>query len=93
VARGFDFVHWLEKTHPGFLGEISEMDLARDDRIALTLNSGGPVVRVHPTDYASNLDRWLEMRDWLQAHLGTGAYVDLRFENRIAWQPITTAKK
>lgn len=90
VARGFDFVHWLEKTHPGFLGEISEIDLGRDDRIALTLNGGGPIVRVHPTDYASNLDRWLEMRDWLQAHLGTGAYVDLRFDNRIAWQPITT---
>jgi POTRA domain-containing FtsQ-type protein/cell division protein FtsQ len=88
VTRGFDFVHYLEGSHPGFLAEISEIDLSRDDRIGLTLNNGGPTVRVHPTDYASNLDRWLEMRDWLQAHLGGGAYVDLRFKDRIVWQPV-----
>jgi hypothetical protein len=88
VTRGFDFVHYLEGSHPGFLAEISEIDLARDDRIGLTLNGGGPIVRVHPTDYASNLDRWLEMRDWLQGHLGGGAYVDLRFKDRIVWQPV-----
>ena len=93
VARGFAFLVYLEETHPGLTGEISEIDLGREDRIALTLNDGGPVVRVHPTDYGSNLDRWLEMRDWLQAHLGTGSYVDLRFHDRIAWQPITTAKR
>lgn len=93
VARGFAFLVYLEETHPGFASEISEIDLSREDRIALTLNGGGPVVRVHPTDYGSNLDRWLEMRDWLQAHLGTGSYVDLRFHDRIAWQPITTAKR
>lgn len=90
VARGLDFLHFLEGTHPGLIAEISEIDLSKDDRIALTLNGGGPIVRVHPTDYGSNLDRWLEMRDWLQAHLGGGAYVDLRFHDRIAWQPITT---
>ena len=92
VARGYDFLHWLEGTHPGLTAEISEIDLGRDDRIALTLNGGGPIVRVHPTDYGSNLDRWLEMRDWLQAHLGGGAYVDLRFHDRIAWQPITAKR-
>jgi hypothetical protein len=32
------------------------------------------------------------MRDWLQAHLGGGAYVDLRFHDRIAWQPITAKR-
>lgn len=93
VARGFAFLVYLEETHPGFVGEISEIDLSREDRLGLTLNGGGPVVRVHPSDYGSNLDRWLEMRDWLQAHLGSGAYVDLRFHDRIAWQPITTARK
>jgi cell division septal protein FtsQ len=92
VARGFEFVHFLEATHPGLLAEISEIDLSRDDRLGLTLNGGGPTVRVHPTDYASNLDRWLEMREWLQAHLGGGAYVDLRFKDRIVWQPVTARK-
>ena len=93
VSRGFAFLVYLEETHPGFVGEISEIDLSREDRLGLTLNGGGPIVRVHPTNFGSNLDRWLEMRDWLQAHLGSGAYVDLRFHDRIAWQPITTAKR
>ena len=92
VSRGFAFLVYLEETHPGFVGEISEIDLGREDRIALTLNGGGPLVRIHPTDHGNNLDRWLEMRDWLQAHLGTGAYVDLRFHDRIAWQPMTNKK-
>src|SRR5262245_720684 len=90
VARGFAFLAYLDGDHPGFGSEISEMDLSREDRITLTLNNGGPAVRVHPTDFGNNLNRWLEMRDWLQAHLGSGAYVDLRFHDRIAWQPITS---
>ena len=92
VSRGFAFLLYLEETHPGLASEISEIDLGREDRLALTLNGGGPIVRVHPTDYGSNLDRWLEMRDWLQSHLGTGSYVDLRFHDRIAWQPMTNRK-
>lgn len=87
VARGFDFLRFLDEKHPGLAAEISEIDLGRADRIALTLNGGGPVVRVHPTAYDTNLDRFLEMRDWLSQHLGGGAYVDLRFRDRIAWQP------
>jgi cell division septal protein FtsQ len=87
VVRGFDFLRFLEEKHPGLAAEISEIDLARADRIALTLNGGGPVVRIHPTAYGTNLDRFLEMRDWLSQHLGGGAYVDLRFRDRIAWQP------
>jgi cell division septal protein FtsQ len=87
VARGFDFLRFLDEKHPGLAAEISEIDLGRADRIALTLNGGGPVVRIHPTAYDTNLDRFLEMRDWLSQHLGGGAYVDLRFPDRIAWQP------
>lgn len=87
VARGFDFLRFLDEKHPGLAAEISEIDLARADRIALTLNGGGPVVRIHPSAYDTNLDRFLEMRDWITQHLGSGAYVDLRFHDRIAWQP------
>ncbi|HEV8119538.1 MAG TPA: FtsQ-type POTRA domain-containing protein [Candidatus Polarisedimenticolia bacterium] len=87
VARGFDFLRFLDEKHPGLAAEISEIDLGRADRIALTLNGGGPVVRLHPSVYDTNLDRFLEMRDWITQHLGSGAYVDLRFHDRIAWQP------
>jgi cell division septal protein FtsQ len=87
VARGYDFLRWLDETHKGLAREISEIDLGRDDRLVLTMNSGGPPVRINPDDYGSNLDAWLQMRDWLATHFGDGAYVDLRFRDRIAFQP------
>lgn len=88
VARGFDVLAWLDATHPGLAREISEIDLGRPDRIGLHMNSGGPVVRLNPDDYGANFDRWLRMRDYLATHFGDGAYVDLRFKDRIAFQPL-----
>ena len=38
-------------------------------------------------DFASG-----EMRAWLQGHLGSGASVDLRFKDRIVWQPVGAKK-
>ena len=87
VARGYDFLRWLDATHRGLAAEISEIDLGRDDRLVLTMNNGGPPVRVNPEDYGANLDEWLQMRDWLATHFGDGAYIDLRFKDRIAFQP------
>jgi cell division septal protein FtsQ len=87
VARGFDFLRWLDETHKGLAREISEIDLSRDDRLVLTMNGGGPPVRINPQEYGANLDEWLQMRDWLATHFGGGAYVDLRFRDRIAFQP------
>jgi cell division protein FtsQ len=88
VARGFDFLAWLDATHPGLAREISEIDLKHPDRIGLHMNDGGPEVRLHPDDYGANLDRWLQMRDYLATHFGDGAYVDLRFRDRIVFQPL-----
>jgi len=93
VARGFDLLRWMGASHPGLAEEISEIDLAHDDRIALTMNSGGPQVRLSPDDYGANLDRWLAMREWLATHFGDGAYVDLRFRDRIAFQPMQTRRR
>ena len=88
VARGYDLLDWLDETHPGLTKEISEIDLSRPDRIGLHMNSGGPVVRLDPADYGANLDSWLAMRDYLATHFGDGAYVDLRFKDRITFQPL-----
>lgn len=92
AARGYALLDWLEATHARLLGEVSEIDLGRDDRLVLTMNDGGPPVRLNPDDYGANLDQWLEMRDWLAGHFGGGAYVDLRFKNRIAFRPSAVQK-
>lgn len=93
VARGFDLLRWMAASHPGLAEEISEIDLSHDDRIALTMNSGGPQVRLSPDEYGANLDRWLAMREWLATHFGDGAYVDLRFRDRIAFQPMQARRR
>jgi cell division protein FtsQ len=88
IIRGLALLAFLESAHPNLASEISEIDLAREDRITLQMNEGGPVVRLHPEDFGTNLDRYLAMRDYLATHFGDGAYVDLRFHDRIAFRPL-----
>jgi len=71
---------------------ISEIDLSRDDRLELRLNQGGPSVRLNPSDFGANLDRYLTLRDYLATDFGDGAYVDLRFRDRIAFRPRVAVK-
>ncbi|PYS96292.1 MAG: hypothetical protein DMF50_05270 [Acidobacteria bacterium] len=87
IAAGVGLLAYLGTAHPGLTAEISEIDLTHDDRLDLRLNQGGPVVRLNPKDYGSNLDRYLTLRGYLTTRFGDGAYVDLRFKDRIAFQP------
>lgn len=87
IARGVALLDYLDAGHPGLAAEISEIGLARDDRLELRLNEGGPVVRLHPQDFGTNLERYLTMRRYLATNFGDGAYVDLRFKDRIAFKP------
>lgn len=91
VRRGVDLVAYLQGTYPALAKEISEVDLARDDRLDLHLNKGGAVVRLDPADFGENLDRYLTLRDYLATDFGDGAYVDLRFKDRIAFRPLVAA--
>lgn len=91
VRRGVALVEYLQGTYPALAKEISEVDLAREDRLDLHLNKGGAVVRLDPTDFGENLDRYLTLRDYLATDFGDGAYVDLRFKDRIAFRPLVAA--
>jgi len=76
----------------GLAEEISEIDLAHDDASPDHEQRRAPV-RLSPDDYGANLDRWLAMREWLATHFGDGAYVDLRFRDRIAFQPMQARRR
>lgn len=91
VRRGVALVEYLQGTYPALTKEISEVDLAREDRLDLHLNKGGAVVRLDPADFGENLDRYLTLRDYLATDFGDGAYVDLRFKDRIAFRPLVAA--
>jgi cell division septal protein FtsQ len=87
IARGLALLDYLDAHHPRLPAEISGIDLGRDDRLELRLNEGGPAVRLHPQEFGTNLERYLTMRRYLATHFGDGAYVDLRFKDRIAFKP------
>ncbi len=91
VRQGVALVEYLQGTYPALAKEISEVDLARADRLDLHLNKGGAVVRLDPADFGENLDRYLTLRDYLATDFGDGAYVDLRFKDRIAFRPLVAA--
>jgi cell division septal protein FtsQ len=93
VQRGVALVAWLLKTHPDLVKEVSEVDLSRDDRLEVRWNQGGPAVRLNPRDFETNVDRYLTLRDYLATDFGDGAYVDLRFRDRIAFRPLVSGRK
>lgn len=88
IGRGVRLLAWLRETHAGLLPEIGEVDVSREDRLDLHMEEGGPVVRLHPRDFGINLERYLTLRDYLMTHFGDGAYIDLRFRDRITFRPL-----
>ena len=93
IRRGVALLEYLEEAEPGMSAQISEIDLARSDRISLHMAAGGPEVRIHPTDFGSNLERYITMREYLATHFGDGAYVDLRFRDSISFLPAISRRR
>lgn len=93
IRRGVALLEYLEQVDAGLPAQISEIDLARTDRIGLYMAAGGPEVRIHPTDFGSNLERYLTMREYLATHFGDGAYVDLRFRDSISFLPAISRRR
>jgi cell division septal protein FtsQ len=93
IRRGVALLDYLEEVDALLPAQISEIDLGRSDRIGLYMATGGPEVRIHPTDFGSNLERYLTMREYLATHFGDGAYVDLRFRDSIAFRPAISRRR
>ncbi|HEV8703235.1 MAG TPA: cell division protein FtsQ/DivIB [Candidatus Polarisedimenticolia bacterium] len=91
MARGVALVEYLQASYPSLAKEVSEVDLTRDDRMDLRMNKGGAAVRLDPVDFGENLDRYLTLRDYLATDFGDGAYVDLRFKDRIVFRPLVAS--
>ena len=93
IRRGVALLDYLEEVDASLPMQISEIDLGRADRIGLYIAAGGPEVRIHPTDFGSNLERYLTMREYLATHFGDGAYVDLRFRDSISFLPAISRRR
>jgi len=93
IRRGVALLDYLAEVDAGLPDQISEIDLGRSDRIGVYMAAGGPEVRIHPTDFGSNLERYLTMREYLATHFGDGAYVDLRFRDSISFLPAISRRQ
>ncbi len=91
IQRGVRLVMYLQAQVPDMARDVSEVDLSHDDRLELHMNQGGPSVRLSPIDFGANLDRYLTLRNYLATDFGGGAYVDLRFRDRIAFRPLVAS--
>jgi cell division septal protein FtsQ len=92
MQRGVELLAYLQENYPDLAKEVSAVALAPPDRLELRMNQGGPAVRLNPQDFGTNLDRYLTLRDYLATDFGNGAYVDLRFRDRIAFRPLVASK-
>ncbi len=81
-----DFVKPVDRFDP--LPNQLHVGYAESQRLMGENPAEGPVVRINPRKFGTNLDRYLAMRDYLATHFGDGAYIDLRFRDRIAFRPL-----
>ncbi len=88
LERGVAVLAELRRANPAWAAGISELDLSRPDRVAVTRSDGGPRVLLDPDRIDRNLDAWLRLRAELERRLGPAEYVDLRWSRRIAVSPI-----
>ncbi|PYQ14773.1 MAG: hypothetical protein DMH00_00840 [Acidobacteria bacterium] len=87
IQLGAAFVNLLYRTRPVLADQVSEVDLSRDDALAVRLNDGGAPLRVSPDALELNLDNYLAMRNYIAANYGPVTYVDLRWKDRITILP------
>jgi cell division protein FtsQ len=88
LRRGVDAVQRLEHAVPQWMAEISEIDLARPDRLEVRTVEAGPVIALDPVEVERNLALYLELRTEIAERAGEADYVDLRFRGRIAVLPV-----
>ena len=93
IRRGVALLNYLGEVERDLVMQISEINLKHDDRLSLHMTGGGPEVRLHPSDFGANLNRYLTMREYLATHFGGGAYIDLRFRDSISFQPAISRRR
>jgi cell division protein FtsQ len=87
VAR----VERLRRAVPDWLEEISEIDLGRHDRIAVSTVDRGPTILLDPGRIERNLREYLELRRDIGRRAGPLRTVDLRWQDHISVTPANRA--
>jgi cell division protein FtsQ len=89
LERGVAAIDAIERAAPSFGHAVSEIDLSVPDRLALRTVDGGPAILLDPERVERNLSAFLDLRGEIERLVGRAAYVDLRWQDRIALKPLT----
>jgi cell division protein FtsQ len=87
LRRGVAVLERLQAASPAFARGISRIDLSREDRIAVARTSGGPSILLDPDRVEQNLLYFMELRPAIERRVGSAAYIDLRWRDRISVMP------
>jgi cell division protein FtsQ len=91
LSRGVAFLLQLHEGFPDWTRGISELDLSRLDRVAVTLMDGGPQILLDPERIDRNLGAYLALQPMIARKVGGTSRVDLRWSQRISLLPAADA--
>jgi len=83
LQRGVRLLGRLRAASNRFGGMISEMELARKDRVTVRTVSRGPGLLLDPQNVERNIHEYLALRDEIDRRVEGTKYVDLRWQHRI----------
>jgi len=87
LARGVALLMQLHAAFPAWTRGISEVDLSRSDRVAVTRLEGGPQILLDPERIDRNLGAYLALQPTIARKIGDVSRVDLRWSQRISLLP------
>jgi cell division septal protein FtsQ len=87
LRRGARLTLRLQRASASFINEVSELDLARDDRVTVTTVRQGPKILLDPDRIERNIEQYLQLRRGIENRVGPASYVDLRWRDRISVMP------
>jgi cell division septal protein FtsQ len=87
LSRGATLVRRLRAVRNAWASGISEVDVARPDRVAIVTAAPGPRLLLDPERIERNLDDYLALRRRIEEKVGPAEYVDLRWSHRISVLP------
>jgi hypothetical protein len=87
LARAAARVDELRRSSPAWLAGLSELDVAVADRIVARTLTPGPRLVLDPEDVDRNVREYLDLAPEIERRVGPAAYVDLRWQGRVAVMP------
>jgi cell division septal protein FtsQ len=87
LRKGVEVSAAIASNEPAFYAQISEIDMSDPGMVGLVLEGESYTLRLSREDCLRNLHNYFALRPELASANGDVAYVDLRWENRVAVSP------